>query len=598
MTSNRSPQYLKQILRSDQKPKPSETTSIYLAGSITLDPLVPYICGHLLLEGVSANIEVGPYNQILQFCHEPETYIDLGAPPDAICLIWRIEDLFPTALERSLVEGRVSDELKAELDSLIEALARLLKRYSGIIIVTTPPYPQRPGFSTEEVGQGLLGGNIYQNISAYWLQQIASLPQIQSLDLQALILQHGIASAHDARKWYMYRQPYRESFLAEIAWMISRIILAQKRSPRKCIVLDCDNTLWGGIVGEDGITGIQLGEDFPGRAYRDFQSLLKHLYHRGILLAIASKNNSEDVFNVFDKHDAMVLRREHIACFEIGWDSKVESLKRIADALNIGTDSLVFVDDNKKEVDEVEQRLPEVACLLVPDEIAFLPEFLGATGLFDQMQLTEEDRNRSRMIQAEQMRETKKSSLTEEEFKSSLDLKVSVFEVEPQHIARVTQLVNKTNQFNLTTIRRSQSEIEELARSAEHRVFATEVTDKYGEYGLVGVAILAQREAGAWLIDTLLLSCRVLGRDVETAFLSVLADVVLLTGGSELIGRFIPTSKNLQVESFYTRHGFQYNTSSGDWHAEAALVRTLMQGLTCKISLHVRQGSESNIESY
>jgi FkbH-like protein len=598
VTSNRSPQYLKQILRSDQKPKPSETTSVYLAGSITLDSLVPYIGGHLLLDGVSANIEVGPYNQILQFCNQPETYIDLGDPPDAICLIWRIEDLFPTALDRVLVEGRVSDELRSELDNFIDALSRLLKRYSGIIIVTTPPYPQRPGFSTEEVGQGQLGGNIYQNISAYWLQQIASLPQIQSLDLQALILQHGIASAHDARKWYMYRQPYREIFLAEIAWMISRIILAQKRSPRKCIVLDCDNTLWGGIVGEDGISGIQLGEDFPGRAYRDFQSFLKHLYHRGILLAIASKNNADDVFEVFDNHDAMVLKRENIACFEIGWDSKVESLKRIAGALNIGTDSLVFVDDNKKEVAEVMLRLPEVACLLVPEEIAFLPEFMGATGLFDQMQLTEEDRNRSRMIQAEQKREAKKSSLTEEEFKSSLDLQVSVFEVEPQHIARVTQLVNKTNQFNLTTIRRTQSEIEELARSAEYRVFAAEVKDKYGEYGLVGVAILAQSEKGAWLIDTLLLSCRVLGRDVETAFISALADVVLQIGGSELIGRFIPTSKNLQAESFYTRHGFQYNTSSGAWRAEAALVRTLMQGLTCKLSLHVRQGSESNIESY
>ena len=597
MTSNRSPHFLKQIFRSDQKRKPAETTKIYLAGSVTLDPLVPYIGGHMLIEGVTASIEVGPYNQILQFCHQPETYFGPGAPPDAVCLIWRIEDLFPNALELSLVEGCVSDELKVELDGLIEALARLRKRYSGIIIVATPPYPQRPGYSTEEIGQGLLGGNIYQTISGYWLQQIASLPQIQSLDLQALILQHGIASAHDARKWYMYRQPYKESFLAEIAWMISRIILAQKRSPRKCLVLDCDNTLWGGIIGEDGISGIQLGEEFPGRAYRDFQFYLLYLYHRGFLLAIASRNNPEDVFNVFDNHDAMVLKREHIARFEMGWDSKVESLRRIADALNIGTDSLVFVDDNKKEVDEIEQRLPEVACVLVPDEIAYLPECLSATGLFDQIQLTEEDRKRSRMIQAEQRREHKKSSLTEEEFKRSLDLQINVYEVEPQHIARVTQLVNKTNQFNLTTIRRTQSEIEELTRSAACRMFATEVTDKYGEYGLVGVAVLARKAEGTWLIDTLLLSCRVLGRDVETAFLSVLADVVLQAGGNILVGRFVPTAKNHQVENFYARHGFQYNTSSGDWYAEAGHVTTLRQGLTCNISLHMRQGSESNFES-
>ena len=595
MTSNRSPQYLKQILRAHQATHSTQVTDIYLAGSFTLEPLAPYLEGHLLAEGVSANIKIGPYNQILQICHQPEAYINLSAPPDAVCLIWRIEDIFPKGLENALIEGRIPAELKEELDRLIEALARLRERYSGIIIVSTPPYPRLPGFSTEEVGQGQVGGNVYQNISGYWSHQITSLTQIQSLDLQALVLQHGIAAVHDARKWYMYRQPYRESFLAEIAWMISRTILAQKRSSRKCIVLDCDNTLWGGIIGEDGISGIQLGEEFPGRVYRDFQHHLKHLYHRGILLSIASRNNPEDVFAVFDNHDAMVLRREHIASFEIGWESKVDSLMRIADALNIGTDSLVFVDDNKKEIAEVEQRLPEVVCLLVPDEIVDLPSILRGTGLFDQVQLTEEDRNRCRMIQAEQLREHKKSLLTEDEFKRSLALQVRVFEVGPQHIARITQLVNKTNQFNLTAIRRTQSEIEALTLSTEYRVFAADVTDKYGDYGLVGVAILVQQDEGAWFIDTLLLSCRVLGRDVETAFLSALADVVLRMGVCKLTGRFIPTSKNLQAESFYSKHGFQYNPSTGDWYAEASGVSTLSQGLACNISLHIRQGKESNL---
>ena len=586
MNSNRSPQYLKQVLREHQKSSCSESTDIYLAGSFTLDSLIPYLKGHFLAEGIAANIEMGPYNQVPQFCRQPESYINTAASPDVICMIWRIEDVYPRALENALVDGQFHAELKDELDLIIGGLARLREWYKGIIIVSTPPFPQFPGFSSNEVGQGQLGTRIFQNISEYWSEQIAALHQILTFDLQGLLLLHGMDIAHDARKWYMYRQPYREIFLADVAWMVSRAILAQKRSARKCIVLDCDNTLWGGIIGEDGISGIQLGDDFPGRVFRDFQLYLKHLHQRGILLSVASKNNPDDVMDVFNSHDAMVLRQAHISCFEIGWESKVESLRRIAKALNIGTDSLVFIDDSRIEIAEVEQRLPEVVCILVPDEIAELPLILSGTGLFDQAQMTEEDRNRTAMMRADKLREHESSSLTEEEFKRNLALRLSVFEVEPQHVARVTQLVNKTNQFNLTTIRRSQSEIEALVLSKQHRVLATNVSDKYGDYGLVGVGILEQQDGGIWFIDTLLLSCRVLGRDVETAFISAIANLVFQEGGCKLVGRFIPTLKNVQTESFYLNHEFQFDSQSGDWYADVSGIRTLSEGLACDISIH------------
>lgn len=591
MNSNRSPQYLKQVLREHQKSSCSESTNIYLAGSFTLDSLIPYLKGHFLAEGIAASIEIGPYNQVPQFCRQPELYINTAAPPDVICLIWRIEDVYPRALENALVDGQFHAELKDELDLTIEWLARLREWYKGVIIVSTPPFPQFPGFSNNEVGQGQLGARIFQSISEYWSEQIAALHQILTFDLQGLLLLHGMDMAHDARKWYMYRQPYRENFLAKIAWMVSRAILAQKRSARKCIVLDCDNTLWGGIIGEDGISGIQLGDDFPGRVYRDFQLYLKHLHQRGILLAVASKNNPDDVIDVFNSHDAMVLRQAHISCFEIGWESKVESLRRIAKALNIGTDSLVFIDDSKIEIAEVEQRLPEVVCISVPDEIADLPLILSDTGLFDQAQMTEEDRNRAGMMRTAKIREHESSSLTEEEFKRNLALRLSVFEVEPQHVARVTQLVNKTNQFNLTTIRRSQSEIEALVLSKRHRLLAANVSDKYGDYGLVGVGILEQQDGGIWFIDTLLLSCRVLGRDVETAFISAIANLVFREGGCKLIGRFIPTLKNSQTESFYFNHEFQFDSQSGDWYADVSGTRTLSQGLACDISIHASQST-------
>ena len=596
MTSKRSPQYLRQILRSYQQASTHASTEIFLAGSFTLDSLIPYIKGHFLEEGVTANIEAAPFNQVLQFCRRPESYIDTTAPPDTICLIWRIEDLFPRALENTLYGEPFLAELKNEIDLVIEDVRRIREWYQGTIIVSNPPFPQFPGFATHEVGMGEASGRIFRDISQYWSERAATLPLITTVDLQGLLLQQGITSAHDARKWYMYRQPYSENFLARIAWMITRTVLAQKRSARKCIVLDCDNTLWGGIIGEDGIAGIQLGDDFPGSVYRDFQFNLKYLHQRGILLAVASKNNPDDVMSVFNGHDAMVLRSTHISRFEIGWDSKVDSLRRIAKALNIGVDSLVFIDDSMKEIDEVRQRLPEVACIQVPEEIVDLPEILGDSGLFDQMQITGEDRQRSRMMHEEHLRGLARSSLTENEFKSSLALRISVFEAQPQHVARVTQLVNKTNQFNLTTVRRSQSEIEALIKSSRYRVLAVDVSDKYGDYGLVGVAILEQQNGGRWFIDTLLLSCRVLGRDIEKAFISAIAEIVAGLGGTELIGRFVPTAKNAQAGSFYADHGFRPDSHTGDWLAHVTAIKALSSGFGGDITLHTTRNTEALLQ--
>jgi FkbH-like protein len=257
--------------------------------------------------------------------------------------------------------------------------------------------------------------------------------------------------------------------------------------------------------------------------------------------------------------------------------------------LNIGTDSLVFIDDSRKEIAEVEQRLPEVICILVPEEIVDLPLILNDTGLFDQTQITEEDRNRAGMMRAAQIREHDSTSLSEEEFKRSLAIRLSVFEVEPQHVARATQLVNKTNQFNLTTIRRTQHEIEALVLSKRHRVLAVNVSDKYGDYGLVGVGILEQRDEGIWFIDTLLLSCRVLGRDVETAFISAIAGLVSRDGGCMLVGRFIPSLKNVQAEKFYFNHGFKLDPQSGEWHADLSSIIALAQSTALEISIHANQ---------
>jgi FkbH-like protein len=347
------------------------------------------------------------------------------------------------------------------------------------------------------------------------------------------------------------------------------MIASEKFSPKKCVVLDLDNTLWGGIIGEDGLVGIQLGDEFPGKAYRDFQKYLLQLKSKGVLLAVASRNNPDDAYEVFDKHDAMVLSRKDIAAFEIHWDSKVESIQRVARTLNIGIDSLVFVDDNPKEIGEVSERLPEVTCVMVPEELAYLPGLLSDTDLFDFSQITEEDRRRTEMMAAESLRKQTQDVMSEDEFRRSLNLRVKVFQAETQHLARVTQLINKTNQFNLTTVRRTQDEVEALAKSKNVMVLGMDIVDKYGDYGLVGVAIL-KKEGTVCVIDTLLMSCRVLGRGAENAFLAKLGEAANTLGCEELSGMYIPTAKNGIVKDLYKRLGFTGGPQEGHWFLRTA----------------------------
>jgi FkbH-like protein len=405
---------------------------------------------------------------------------------------------------------------------------------------------------------------VFNAISQFWSKEIAGLERVRLFDLHGLLLNTGMKQAHDWRKWLLYRQPYTEAFWQDIGRMLGRMIAAEKISPKKCVVLDLDNTLWGGIIGEDGLDGIELGDDFPGKAYRDFQRHLLHLKSKGVLLAIASKNNPEDAYEVFDKHDAMVLSRKDIGAFEIHWDSKVESIKRVAKKLNIGLDSLVFVDDNPKEIGEVMERLPDVTCITVPEELAYLPGLLTETDFFDFVEVTDEDRRRTEMIAADNIRQQTQEKMSEEEFRKSLNLKIDVFAVERQHLARVTQLINKTNQFTMTTIRRTQDEVEALALSKDALVLAMDIKDKYGDYGLVGVAIL-KKENNSCVIDTLLMSCRVLGRGAEDTLIAKLAEAAKTLGCTEMRGKYIPTAKNAMVKDLYRRFDFSHESRSDEW---------------------------------
>ena len=536
-----------------------------LVASFTVNSLIPYLGAHMVEAGMKPAFQIGPYNQIFQVCLNPEGYF--GVDCDAILILWRLEDLMEKEI-LSFLQGDASAIRRAadKIDLLGSALASLRSSFKGTLLITIPPYPATMPVDSRSLMNPNGMGHFHRIIVSAFLNKVSEIKKIVVCDLDALQRDFGASAAFDSRQWYLYRQPFNDFFLSEMGVLIGRVLMARTQAPKKCVILDCDNTLWGGVIGEDGIDGIQIGEDFPGSAYRDFQRLLLYWRGQGILLALGSKNNEGDVWEVFEKHRGMVLKREHISTWQINWNPKAENIPLIARALNIGTDSLVFIDDNPIEIDYMRSARPEVISILLPEDPADILKTMRELFHFDRLEITQEDLQRADMIQAERQREALGGSLSKQDFFKTLDLHIDLFRAESKDLDRIAQLINKTNQFNLTTIRRSLDEVTFLAGSSRHRIFGLRVSDKFGDYGLTGVIIVEiHQDTSVWYLDTLLLSCRVLGRGVETALLSFLAEHAEAEGVTTFIGSFIPTAKNAVIASYLSDHGFR-KRENGQWH--------------------------------
>jgi FkbH-like protein len=318
------------------------------------------------------------------------------------------------------------------------------------------------------------------------------------------------------------------------------------------------------VIGEDGLGGIKIGDDHPGSAFRDFQQQLLTLRAQGVMLAICSKNNEADALEVFDAHDRMVLRREHFSAHRINWQDKPSNIVEIARELNIGLDSMVFIDDSPIEIGHVNEALPMVTTILVPAETTALPGVLAAFRGFDRVAVTDEDRARGEMMAQERLRrEIGDKAVTREDFIRSLELRVEVFPVTPITAERAAQLINKTNQFNLTTRRRDLNEVTALMNDPDWLVLAMRASDRFGDYGIVGIGVIDLR-TDTPIIDTFLMSCRVLGRNVEDSFLAAIAVAVQSRGKANLVGQFVASAKNAMVSSFYPDRMFRPH-GDGAW---------------------------------
>lgn len=472
--------------------------------------------------------------------------------------------------------GVVVDRFRQQIGSLVRAF-RSSSTAPLLMHNLAMPRLRRAGIADLRLPDGQT--KLVADLNSSLGEALADVVDVHIVDYAALVNYFGARHWYDSRMRLYAKAPIANGMLGNLSQEYMRYFRALRGLTKKCLVIDLDNTLWGGVVGEDGVDGIQLGPNYPGSAFVEFQRVILDLYRRGVILAIASKNNPADVDAVFLSHPFMMIRKEHFAEMEIHWNPKSDSLKRIAKRLNIGLDHMVFVDDNPAECEQVRRELPMVTVIHLPGRPELYVETLCAEGLFDALGLSDEDRRRGQLYQQRAQAETMLSASSNiEDYYRDLAMTLSIAPVDQASLARAAQLTQKTNQFNLTTIRYSEAELAKRMCDPDWLAIAVGVRDRFGDNGIVGV-MLARAAGDSLDIDTFLLSCRVIGRTVESAMLAHLCDAAQARGLKKLCGRVVPTDKNVPVRDLFEKHGFskQSEDKSGSTNWELDLARGPVQ---------------------
>jgi len=388
---------------------------------------------------------------------------------------------------------------------------------------------------------------------------------IHYFDFPAIVTHYGLESLVDDKFWYLGRIKYTNTAYVQLARHLKSLVDAIHGKTRKVLVLDLDNTLWGGVIGEDDLQGIQLSEEGIGKVYRDFQQHIKDLKSIGVLLAICSKNNEADAMEVIEKHPMMVLHDSDFVAKTINWNNKADNIRRISKELELGLDSFVFIDDNPVERELVRQNLPDVMVPEFPKEIEKLNKWFISDVVypfFPKVILTNEDNVKTDQYKRNIQRKAFEITLDLNEYIRSLNIKLNISLNDKSQIARISQLTQKTNQFNLTTRRYTEGEIGQFMDDSSKRVYAVDYSDKFGKEGIIAVVIIDILSKDAIHIDTFLMSCRVIGRNVELSILeSIIGSLSKETPLKTIQADYIITAKNSLAKDFYTKCGFEASGS-------------------------------------
>ena len=516
-------------LEAQAKPAPVKPTrtqaaaeqKLAIAATFTAEPVEEPLRYWMKELELPVEIEFAPFNQVFQQLLDPVSVLAKNGRGTNVLLI-RLADL---GGESAVIEG-VERGAREFVSALKSACARLS---IPTLVILCPGKPEE--------------GGSFESVEKWVVSELEKLDGVYAVTAKELLETYPVADFYDAGGEELGCVPYTPVFFTALATMIARRFHALQRAPHKVIVLDCDQTLWSGVCGEDGPKGICL--DAPRKALQDF---MRAQHAAGRLLAVCSKNSEEDVREVFAQRLDMPLREGHFATWRVNWSPKSENIKSIAKELNLGLDSFIFVDDNPVECAEVEANCPGVLTLQLPEDSAEIPQFLKHCWPFDVLKVTAEDARRGEMYRESRQRdELRAQAGSLADFIAGLDLKIQIAPMVPAQLSRVAQLTQRTNQFNLTTIRRTEAEMQQLANAAT--VLTVTVSDRFGDYGLVGLAICEPR-GEALDVETFLLSCRVLGRGVEHAMLAHLGNLAVQQNKRCVKVHFHPSAKNKPALDF------------------------------------------------
>jgi FkbH-like protein len=517
-------------------------------------PLLRVLIDHA---GFAAEIYEGPFDGIQFEAFDSASGL-YAFNPDAIVILNSTQALRISFSNRN---GSAEEFVRDTLAKITGVWEAILGRCRATVLQSTYVLPLERTFGNldRKVSESFYSVAIQLNARIAEASRAKSGVLLHDVDCVASLL--GRSQFFDDRFWDMWKTFCAAEFLAHVAQNIVDVLMAMRGRIAKCVVLDLDNTLWGGVIGDDGLDGIRISAHGEGEAWYRLQLYLRELLRRGILLAVCSKNDEKNALLPFESHPDMVLRRSDISVFKANWKDKAENIREIQQILNIGFDSMVFLDDNGFERNLVRELVPGIIVPELPDDSSEYVKFLSELNLFETNTFSVEDLRRAEMYREEAERHAEAGSYASvEEFLESLDMRIVVARFDSFHLPRISQLTQRSNQFNLTTIRRSEAECEQMIHDESVEPLYVKLSDRLGDHGLISVVIV-RPEGGALNITDWLMSCRVLQRGVEQYVMNEVFAIAAERGLSQVTGRYSATAKNGMVKDFFSNFGFICVTS-------------------------------------
>jgi FkbH-like protein len=543
-------------------------TRIAILGGSTTTEVKGMLELFLLAQGIQPSFYESGYNQYSEdvLFENPDLW---NFKPDVVFIhtTWRNVSQFPELMESETVVEQSVQRERARFESLWEKIHAEL---GAVIVQNNFDLPHLRPLGNLEASESFSRVNFLQRLNAEFAKYARSHSRFLINDIHYLSAQVGLNAWYGRTYWYNFHMALSPAATVPLAQNVAAIVKSVYGKSKKCLVLDLDNTLWGGVIGDDGVQNLVLGREHPvGEAFLDFQRYVKDLQRRGVILAVCSKNEIENAKEGFSHPDS-ILKLEDFSAFKANWNPKPESMREIATELNIGLDSLVFVDDNPAERALVADQLPEVAVPDVGADVSRFAEVLEHEHYFEVDTVVQDDLNRSTHYNSNAQRNTYQSGFHDyAEFLASLEMTAEIAPFSSVYLERITQLINKTNQFNLTTKRYTSAEVESISRDASFITLYGRLADRFGDNGLVSVLI--GRVAGDIVeLDLWLMSCRVLNREMEFAMFDALVEQCQARGICKIVGVYIPSKKNNMVAQHYAGLDFaRLSETSGDrqlWH--------------------------------